>query len=57
MFDIATQLFDGKDIRFGPIDYDKEPEVESNWTHNAEFMRLFAIEPALTISPAIVKKH
>lgn len=57
MFDIATQLFDGQDIRFGPIDYDKDPEVESKWTHNAEFMRLFAIEPARPISPAIVKKQ
>ena len=26
MFDIATQLFEGQDIRFGPIDYDKDPE-------------------------------
>ena len=57
MFDIATQLFDGQDIRFGPIDYDKDPEVESKWTHNAEFMRLFAIEPARPVSPAIVKKQ
>ena len=57
MFDIATQLFDGQDIRFGPIDYDKDPEVESKWTHNAEFMRLFAVEPARPISPAIVKKQ
>lgn len=57
MFDIATQLFDGQDIRFGPIDYDKDPEVESKWTHNAEFMRLFAIDPARPISPAIVKKQ
>jgi RimJ/RimL family protein N-acetyltransferase len=57
MFDIATQLFEGQDIRFGPIDYDNDPEVESKWTHNAEFMRLYAIEPARPISAAIVKKQ
>jgi RimJ/RimL family protein N-acetyltransferase len=57
MFDIATQLFDAQDIRFGPIDYDKDPEVESRWTHNAEFMRLFAIEPARPISAALLKKE
>ena len=57
MFDIATQLFDGQDIYFGPIDYDKDPEVESKWTHNAEFMRLYAVEPARPISAAIVKKQ
>lgn len=57
MFDIATQLFEGTDIRFGPIDYEKDPEVESKWTHNAEFMRLYEIEPARPMSAAIVKKQ
>ena len=57
MFDIATQLFEGQDIRFGPIDYEKDPEIESKWTHNAEFMRLFDFEPARPMSAAIVKKQ
>ena len=57
MFDIATQLFEGQDIRFGPIDYEKDPEVESKWTHNAEFMRLYETEPARPMSVAIVKKQ
>jgi len=57
MFDIATQLFEGQDIRFGPIDYEKDPEVESKWTHNAGFMRLHEIEPARPMSAAIVKKQ
>jgi len=57
MFDIATQLFEGSDIRFGPIDYEKDPEIESKWTHNAEFMRLYEIEPARPMSVAIVKKQ
>ena len=57
MFDIATQLFEGQDIRFGPIDYEKDPEIESKWTHNAEFMRLFEFEPARPMSAAIIKKQ
>ena len=57
MFDIATQLFEGQDIRFGPIDYEKDPEIESKWTHNAEFMRLYEFEPARPMSTAIVKKQ
>ena len=57
MFDIATQLFDGQDIRFGPIDYDKDPEVESKWTHNAEYMRLYEIDPARPLSALMVKKQ
>ena len=57
MFDIAAQLFEGQDVRFGPIDYEKDPEVESKWTHHAEFMRLYEIEPARPMSAAIVKKQ
>lgn len=57
MFDIATQLFEGQDIRFGPIDYEKDPQIESIWTHDAVFMRLYEIEPARPMSAAIVKKQ
>jgi RimJ/RimL family protein N-acetyltransferase len=57
MFDIAAQLFEGQDIRFGPIDYEKDPEIESKWTHNAEFMRLYDVEPARPMSAGIVKKQ
>jgi RimJ/RimL family protein N-acetyltransferase len=57
MFDIATQLFEGTDIRFGPIDYDKDPEVESRWTHNAEFMRMYDVNPARPLAAVMVKKQ
>ncbi len=56
MFDIQTQLFEGRDIRFGPIDYEKDPGIESKWTHDSDFMRLYDIEPARPLSPAMVKK-
>ena len=57
MFDIATQLFEGPDIRFAPIDYDTDPEVESKWMHDAEFARLYEVGPARPLSPATVKKQ
>ena len=57
MFDIATQLFEAQDIRLGPIDYDKDPEIEFKWTHDAAFMRLFELEPARPMSAALVKKQ
>lgn len=57
MFDIQTQLFDGKDIRFGPIDHEKDPEIESKWTHDSEFMRMMEINPARPMSAAIIKKQ
>ena len=57
MFDIQTQLFEGKDIRFGPIDHEKDPEIEAKWTHDSDFMRMIDIAPARPISAAMVKKQ
>jgi RimJ/RimL family protein N-acetyltransferase len=57
MFDIQTQLFESQDIRFGPINHEKDPEVESKWTHDSEFMRLMEIGPARPLSAAMIKKQ
>jgi RimJ/RimL family protein N-acetyltransferase len=57
MLDIQTQLFDARDIRFGPIDHEAHPEIESRWTHDAEFMRLMEIKPVRPLSPAMVRKQ
>jgi RimJ/RimL family protein N-acetyltransferase len=57
MFDIQTQLFEGQDVRFGPIDYEKDPEVEAKWTHDSEFMRMMETGPARPMSAAMVKKQ
>lgn len=57
MFDIQTQLFEGKDIRFGPIDHEKDPEIEARWTHDSEFMRMMDVAPARPLSAALVKKQ
>lgn len=56
MFDIQTQLFEGRDIGFGPIDHEKDPEIESKWTHDSDFMRMYETEPARPMSAAMVKK-
>jgi RimJ/RimL family protein N-acetyltransferase len=57
MFDIQTQLFEGQDIRFGPIDHEKDPEIESRWTHDSEFMRMMETTPARPMSAAMIKKQ
>ena len=57
MLDIQTQLFESQDLRLGPIDYDKDPAVESKWTHDSEFMRLMETDPARPLSAAMVKKQ
>ncbi|GAB4417783.1 MAG: GNAT family protein [Anaerolineales bacterium] len=57
MLQIQTPLFEARDIRLGPIDYEKDPEVESGWTHDSEFMRLMELKPALPLSPGMVRKQ
>ena len=57
MLDIQTQLFEGRDIRFGPIDHEKDPEVESKWTHDSEFMRMMDTVPARPMPATMTKKQ
>ncbi|HSK87653.1 MAG TPA: GNAT family protein [Anaerolineales bacterium] len=57
MFDIQTQLFESQDIRLGPIDHEKDSEIESKWTHDSEFMRLMETSPARPMSAAMIKKQ
>ena len=57
MFDIHTQLFEAQAIRLGPLDHEAHPEIESKWTHDAEFMRLMELKPVRPLSPALVKKE
>jgi RimJ/RimL family protein N-acetyltransferase len=53
---ITTQLFEGKTIRLGPIDHEKDPEVEARWTHDLTLMRAIDRKVALPLSVAQVKK-
>jgi RimJ/RimL family protein N-acetyltransferase len=57
MLDIQTQLFESQDLRLGPIDHEKDPEIESKWTHDSEFMRLMETSPARPMSAALIKKQ
>ena len=51
-----TPLYDGQLIRLGPIDHEKDAEIESRWTHDASFMRLMYLDPMRPLSVAQVKK-
>jgi RimJ/RimL family protein N-acetyltransferase len=57
MLDIQTPLFEARDIRLGPIDHEKDPIVESKWTHDCEFMRLMELKPVRPQAPEMVKKE
>jgi RimJ/RimL family protein N-acetyltransferase len=54
---IDTQLFEGKLIRLAPIDHDKDPEVESRWTHDLDLMRSLSRSVAMPLSMAQMKKR
>jgi hypothetical protein len=54
---INTQLFQGQLINLGPINFEKDPEVQSRWTHDLDFVRALDPKPAQPLSPAQVKKR
>jgi RimJ/RimL family protein N-acetyltransferase len=53
---ISTQLFEGKLIHLAPIDHEKDPEVESRWSHDLSLMRNLWLRPAMPLSVAQMKK-
>jgi RimJ/RimL family protein N-acetyltransferase len=54
--DLKTSLFTGQKICLAPIDYEKDPEFESKWTHDAEYMRMLYLEPMRPLTPTQIKK-
>lgn len=54
---IDEQLFQGPRICLAPIDHEKDAEVEARWTHDASYLRLLSLKPALPASPAQIKKR
>jgi len=53
---IDTQLFEGKLIHLAPINHERDPEVESRWTHDLTLMRSLSRQPAIPLSIAQMKK-
>ncbi len=54
---ISTQLYQGQHVRLGAIDYEKDPEIESRWTHNTQYLHSLGLQLARPLSPAQVKKR
>jgi hypothetical protein len=54
---ISTQLFEGKLIRLGAIDHEKDPEVESRWTHDLSYLRTLERDAGRPLSPEHMKKR
>lgn len=55
--DINTTMFEGDLICLAPIDYEKDAEIESRWTHDLDFLRRLGERPARPLSPAQLKKR
>jgi RimJ/RimL family protein N-acetyltransferase len=51
-----VSLFEGELVRLAPPEPDRDAEVESRWTHDAEYLRLLGAEPAYPLSPGHIKK-
>jgi RimJ/RimL family protein N-acetyltransferase len=54
---IEQSLFEGEQVCFGPIDHEKDPEIESRWTHDAGYLRMISLDRALPAAPAQIKKR
>lgn len=53
---IGQSLYEGQHICLGPIDHEKDPEVEARWTNDAYYLRMLDPEPARPLSASQVKK-
>lgn len=53
---LEQPLFEGQRVRLAPLNYEKDAELESRWTHDTVFMRLMYTEPAVPRSPWHLKK-
>ena len=53
---MSPSLFEGQLVRLTTPDPEKDAEVESSWTHDAEYLRLIDLAPARPLAPAAVKK-
>lgn len=54
--DLERSLFEAELVCLAPLDPDKDAEIESKWTHDAEYLRLLQADIARPLSPAQVKK-
>jgi len=53
---ISTPLFETDLVRLGPIDHEKDAEIETRWTHDPSFMRMMYTDPMRPLSVFQIKK-
>lgn len=53
---LKTPLFTGSLVRLTPIDSDRDAEIESGWTHDAEYLSMLGTDLVRPLSVSQVKK-
>lgn len=53
---IGMELFNGTLIRLARLDGEQDAAVESGWTHDPEYLRLFSTRPLQPLAPFQLKK-
>jgi RimJ/RimL family protein N-acetyltransferase len=53
---IATSLFEAQEFRLAQFDHEKDPPIESRWTHDSAYTRMIELNAVRPLSPAAVKK-
>lgn len=54
---IGTQLYQGEYVRLGAIDYEKDPAIESGWSHNSDYLHSLGPQIARPSSTERIKKR
>ena len=54
---LQEPLFEGQRIRFTPFDHEKDPQIESRWSHNPAYLRMLGADIARPLTPDQVKKN
>jgi RimJ/RimL family protein N-acetyltransferase len=54
---INDPLFVAENICLGPIDAEKDAEIEAGWTNDANFVRMISLDPAMPQPAAVIKKR
>lgn len=52
-----NSLFDGELVRLASRDPERDAEIEAQWTHDPEYLRLTDMGPARPLSPPQVKRR
>ncbi len=54
---LTEQLFEGQQVRFAPLDAERDAEIVSNWSHDPDYLRQLSTDIAKPLSPVLIKKQ